>query len=568
MRSYERGRLPDDETGHRTGHATSGRRPEPAGNLRRDACPGPRCAGGRCRGCRPDGLRDEPARQRRAEHRHPDQHVVECRWCTHLRGRRTGRDRDRTRQPHRLCLQLDVRNGDAHHPRHQYARHTHQRRPGDLHLRGPDLVPGHRHHPRRQDGLRGQPRVEHRRSDLAGHQRARHSDSRRHVTPRHRHHARRQDRLRDQPLGQHRHPDRHGDERCRSPVRCRLLTQRHRHHARRHDRLRDQRWRRLRDPDHPGDKGSRSIDPGRQVPPGHRHHARRQDRLRGQRGFVDRDADRPGDEHPGARHLRGQRPDWHRRHPRLQDGLRGQLRFELPHADRGRHQYARHPDRCREQPGCRRYQCRSRRPPAGRPRECLHPGGGQRRLPFGQRLDDRHRAEFTQRVAGRSAGRPARGHHRHHLCGECLGPGEPASRRPDLSGLLCRFLGRPRWERSQGLRSTLADGQRSAHRPPGPAVPDDGNRDPAHLRHPCGRQSDVQLHGRSRVRGGRARRKCRECGLLADGVGRRHLQLRFCGLLRLDRCHQAQQAHRGDGGHPQRPGLLPGGHRWGHLQLR
>ena len=67
-----------------------------------------------------------------------------------------------------------------------------------------------------------------------------------------------------------------------------------------------------------------------------------------------------------------------------------------------------------------------------------------------------------------------------------------------------------------------------------------------------------------RGHGGHPRRQ----GLLAGGLRRGHLQLRRRRLLRLDRGHPAEQAHRGHGGHPRRQGLLAGGLRRGHLQLR
>ncbi len=60
----------------------------------------------------------------------------------------------------------------------------------------------------------------------------------------------------------------------------------------------------------------------------------------------------------------------------------------------------------------------------------------------------------------------------------------------------------------------------------------------------------------------------RRQGLLAGGLRRRHLQLRRCHLLRLDRGDPAQPAHRGHGGHTRRQGLLAGGLRRRHLQLR
>ncbi len=47
-----------------------------------------------------------------------------------------------------------------------------------------------------------------------------------------------------------------------------------------------------------------------------------------------------------------------------------------------------------------------------------------------------------------------------------------------------------------------------------------------------------------------------------------HLRLRRRRLLRLDRRHRPQQAHRGHGRHPRRPGLLAGGLRRRHLRLR
>ncbi len=57
-------------------------------------------------------------------------------------------------------------------------------------------------------------------------------------------------------------------------------------------------------------------------------------------------------------------------------------------------------------------------------------------------------------------------------------------------------------------------------------------------------------------------------GLLAGGLRRRHLQLRRRAVLRLHGQHGTQQAHRGHGGHPGRQGLLAGGLRRRHLQLR
>ena len=56
--------------------------------------------------------------------------------------------------------------------------------------------------------------------------------------------------------------------------------------------------------------------------------------------------------------------------------------------------------------------------------------------------------------------------------------------------------------------------------------------------------------------------------LLAGGRRRRHLHLRRCRLLRLDRLHAPQPAHRGHGRLPDRPGLLAGGRRRRHLHLR
>ena len=60
----------------------------------------------------------------------------------------------------------------------------------------------------------------------------------------------------------------------------------------------------------------------------------------------------------------------------------------------------------------------------------------------------------------------------------------------------------------------------------------------------------------------------RRQGLLAGGLRRGHLQLRRRRLLRLGRGHQPQQADRRHGGHPRRQGLLAGGLRRRHLQLR
>ncbi len=74
----------------------------------------------------------------------------------------------------------------------------------------------------------------------------------------------------------------------------------------------------------------------------------------------------------------------------------------------------------------------------------------------------------------------------------------------------------------------------------------------------------IALNKPDRGHGGHPRRQ----GLLAGGLRRGHLQLRRRRLLRLDRGHRAQQAHRGHGGHPRRQGLLAGGLRRGHLQLR
>ena len=47
-----------------------------------------------------------------------------------------------------------------------------------------------------------------------------------------------------------------------------------------------------------------------------------------------------------------------------------------------------------------------------------------------------------------------------------------------------------------------------------------------------------------------------------------HLHLRRRRLLRLDRRHPSEQAHRGHGAHARRRGLLAGGRRRRHLQLR
>ena len=57
-------------------------------------------------------------------------------------------------------------------------------------------------------------------------------------------------------------------------------------------------------------------------------------------------------------------------------------------------------------------------------------------------------------------------------------------------------------------------------------------------------------------------------GLLAGGVRRRHLHLRRRPVLRLDRRHPPQPAHRGHGGHARRARLLAGGLRRRHLHLR
>ena len=57
-------------------------------------------------------------------------------------------------------------------------------------------------------------------------------------------------------------------------------------------------------------------------------------------------------------------------------------------------------------------------------------------------------------------------------------------------------------------------------------------------------------------------------GLLAGGRRRRHLLLRRRPLLRLDRQHPSQPAHRGHGPGPGRAGLLAGGRRRRHLLLR
>ena len=67
-----------------------------------------------------------------------------------------------------------------------------------------------------------------------------------------------------------------------------------------------------------------------------------------------------------------------------------------------------------------------------------------------------------------------------------------------------------------------------------------------------------------RRHGGDPRRQ----GGLAGGVGRRHLQLRRRHILRFDRIHRAQQAHRGHGADPRRQGVLAGGVGRRHLQLR
>ena len=60
----------------------------------------------------------------------------------------------------------------------------------------------------------------------------------------------------------------------------------------------------------------------------------------------------------------------------------------------------------------------------------------------------------------------------------------------------------------------------------------------------------------------------RESGLLGLGLRRRHLQLRRRQVLRLDRRHAPERAHRGHGAHPRRRGLLAGGLRRRHLHLR
>ncbi len=60
----------------------------------------------------------------------------------------------------------------------------------------------------------------------------------------------------------------------------------------------------------------------------------------------------------------------------------------------------------------------------------------------------------------------------------------------------------------------------------------------------------------------------RRPGLLARGLGRRHLRLRGRRLLRFHRWHDPEQAHRGDGRHLRRPGLLARGLGRRHLRLR
>ena len=57
-------------------------------------------------------------------------------------------------------------------------------------------------------------------------------------------------------------------------------------------------------------------------------------------------------------------------------------------------------------------------------------------------------------------------------------------------------------------------------------------------------------------------------GLLARGLRRRHLHVRRRRVLRLHRGHPPQPAHRGHGAHTRRAGLLAGGQRRRHLHLR
>ena len=76
-----------------------------------------------------------------------------------------------------------------------------------------------------------------------------------------------------------------------------------------------------------------------------------------------------------------------------------------------------------------------------------------------------------------------------------------------------------------------------------------------------GRAAAEQAHRRD---GGHPRRQ----GLLAGGLRRRHLQLRRRRLLRLRRVPPAQQAHRRHGPDPRRQGVLAGGLGRRDLQLR
>ncbi len=102
----------------------------------------------------------------------------------------------------------------------------------------------------------------------------------------------------------------------------------------------------------------------------------------------------------------------------------------------------------------------------------------------------------------------------------------------------------------------------------GPGGDEPGRRGAARHRARLGGAVDPGRVGEHRVGVGRVAQVHLGVGLLAGGVRRRHLLLRGRTVLRVDREHRPQQAHRGHGRHPGQRRLLVGGLRRRGLHLR
>ena len=106
----------------------------------------------------------------------------------------------------------------------------------------------------------------------------------------------------------------------------------------------------------------------------------------------------------------------------------------------------------------------------------------------------------------------------------------------------------------------------SRRRPTGPAT---GRSRPTARSAAFGSAHELRLPQRVAQRADRGHGlDARRQGLLAGRHRRRHLQLRRCRLLRVDRLAAPEQAHRRHRHDAERQGLLDGGRRRRHLQLR